>query len=120
MKKILFVLLLTFSPLTAFADMSASVNAPDHCTVLDSGGGTHAYSGNYFGICALQTAIDNGYVTGASFTNAFPALGLFVEAIGGVTADPSSQYWALYQNGGFASLGLSQLPIVAGDTLKIG
>jgi hypothetical protein len=96
-----------------------SVDVPDHCAVVDSDGASHQYSGGYFGICALQAAIDNGSVSGVVFSNAFPSFGLFVTTVNGVLADPSSEYWALYQNGSFASLGLSQLPVAAGDSIKL-
>lgn len=110
-------LLLVATPV--FADTTVSVDVPDHCTVVDTDSMSHAYSGGYLGICALQTAIDSGGIAGAQFSNAFPSLGLFVTSVGGVAADPNSQYWALYQNGTFASLGLSSLPVAAGDSIAL-
>lgn len=113
------VLLVTLcvTPLLVYADVSVAV--PDHCTVTDTGGSTHTYTGQYFAICALQAALDAGSVSSAQFSNAFPSLGLFVTTINGVAANPASEYWALYQNGGFASLGLSQLPVAAGNTITL-
>lgn len=112
-------LILLSLPFTSYADTSwsASVSVANHCTVVDSDGVSHEYSGQYLGICALEAAIEGGLVSGVVFSNAFPSLGLFVTGIEGVAADPSSQYWALYYNGSYASAGLSQLPVVAGDTL---
>ncbi len=111
-------LLLTFG-LPVYADTIVSVSVPDHCTVTDTDSVSHSYSGGYFGICALQTAVNSGSISGVLFSNAFPAFGLFVTSVGGVAADQSSQYWALYQNGAFASLGLSQLPVAVGDTVTL-
>ncbi|QQG37917.1 MAG: DUF4430 domain-containing protein [Candidatus Kaiserbacteria bacterium] len=97
---------------------AVSVNVPQQCTVVDSDGISHSYStGQYLGICALQAAIDSGGVSGVSLSNAFPAFGLFVTAVNSVAADPFSEYWALYQNGGFAAVGLTQMTVATGDTI---
>ena len=113
------VISIVFVATPVFADIVASVNVPDHCTVVDTDGVSHTYSGQYFGICALQAAVDSGAIAGARFSNAFPSFGLFVTSVGGVSADEMSQYWALYQNGNFASLGLSQLPVAEGDAITL-
>ncbi|MGH7249730.1 MAG: DUF4430 domain-containing protein, partial [Minisyncoccia bacterium] len=109
----------TLSPL----NIDASVDVPKTCNVTDTDGTVHPYAApsadSYIAICALKAALDSGSVVSAEFSNAYPDLGLFVTSFNGITADPNSQYWALYQNGSFASLGLSILPIVAGDTLKL-
>lgn len=107
-------------PLFAFADtnLTASVDVPDHCTVVDTDGVSHTYSG-YLGICALETAKENGAISSVQLSNQYPSFGLFVTGINGIAADPDSEYWALYQNGGFASAGLSTLSIAAGDTLTL-
>lgn len=100
--------------------LSVSVDVPDHCTVIDTDAVSHTYASSQFlGICALQTAINAGSISGVQFSNAFPSMGLFVTTIGGAAADPNTEYWALYQNGSFASLGLSQLPVAAGDTITL-
>ena len=112
-------LVLAFSPFVALADTSVSVVVPDHCTVTDTDGVAHTYSGQYLGICGLEAALEAGSISSAGFSNAFPSFGLFVTSIGGTVADPASQYWALYQNGGFASVGLSQMTVVAGDTVTL-
>lgn len=116
-KLLVLIVALCATPLLAYADISVAV--PDHCTVTDTGGGAHTYTGQYFAICALQAALDAGSVSNAQFSNAFPSLGLFVTTLNGAAANPASEYWALYQNGGFASLGLSQLPVAAGDTVTL-
>ncbi len=110
-------LILAFSPLVALADTSVSVAVPDHCTVTDTDGVAHTYSGQHLGICALEAALEAGSISSAEFSNAFPSFGLFVTSIGGTAADPASQYWALYQNDSFASVGLTQMTVAAGDTI---
>src|SRR3989344_1070290 len=112
-------LILALSPLVALADTSVSVAVPNHCTVTDTDGVAHTYSGQYLGICALEAALEAGSISGAEFSNAFPSLCLFVTSIGGTAADPTSQYWALYQNDGFASVGLSQMTVAADDTIML-
>ena len=112
----------TTSQVAVYLSVNVSVDVPSSCTVTDSDGVQHSYNATsstaYIGICAVQAAIDQGAVN-AIFSNAFPTLGLFVTTLNTVAADPSSQFWALYQNGGFASLGLSALPVSTGDTLKL-
>lgn len=114
-------------PSTLFADFqappsndwSATVDVPASCTVTDTDGVSHTYSGGYLGICALQKALDDGDISSASLSNQFPAFGLFVTAINGASAESSSQYWALYQNGSFAMVGLTQMTVTAGDQITI-
>jgi hypothetical protein len=123
------VIIATATPLIAFADTepappppgsewSASVDVSDSCTVNDSDGVAHSYTG-FLAVCALKKSVDIGAVTSVSLSNAFPSLGLFVTAIGGVAANPASEYWALYKNGSFASVGVTQLSIAAGDTIVL-
>lgn len=95
---------------------TATVDVPAQCTVNDSDGVAHSYTG-FLGICALQKTVESGAISSVSLSNAFPALGLFVTAIGGVAANPASEYWALYQNGSFALVGVTQMTVSAGDTI---
>src|SRR3989338_6444598 len=99
--------------------VGASVDVAAGCDVTDSDSVVHNYlaasSTSYLGICALSAAVASSSISSVALSNQFPSIGLFVTALGGAVADPSSQYWALYQNGSFASLGLSQLPVVAGN-----
>ncbi|MBI5458014.1 DUF4430 domain-containing protein [Candidatus Kaiserbacteria bacterium] len=113
----------TTSQVGVYLRIDASVDVPASCNVTDTDSVVHNYqaasSTSYLGICALSAAVASSSISSAQLSNQFPSIGLFVTALAGVAADPSSQYWALYQNGSFASLGLSQLPIVAGDTIVL-
>lgn len=101
--------------------LAATVDVPSTCIATDTDSVAHTYAASsstaYLGICALQAAIENGDVSDAQLSNQYPTEGLFVTSIGGITADPASQYWALYQNGEFASSGLTQMTVSAGDTI---
>ncbi len=113
--------LLSYNLTFAFLSIDTSVDVPATCEVKDTDGVSHVYtassSTSYIAICALQAALDLGSITSAKLSNQYPSLGLFVTSFNDVEADPSSQYWALYQNNDFASLGLSSLPILANDTI---
>lgn len=100
-------------------EWSATVDVPSSCTVTDTDSATHTYSGEYYAICALQAGLNAASIASLGFSNAFPSFGLFVESINGVTAHSNSQYWALYRNGSFASLGVTQLPVAAGDSIVL-
>lgn len=114
-------------PLGASADFeappsnnwSATVDVSSSCTVNDTDGVAHTYSGGYYGICALRQAINDGDISSASLSNQFPAFGLFVTAINGTAAESSSQYWALYQNGSFAMVGITSMTVSQGDEVVI-
>src|SRR3989338_8658593 len=97
------------------------IDVPAACTVIDTDGTPHAYlaasSTAYIGICALAAAKDDSLISDFQATNF--SFGLFVTSIAGVTANPSSQYWALFQNGTTTSVGLTYLAIVAGDTIEL-
>lgn len=103
--------------------IEGSVDIPTNCEVVDTDGVTHSYgdptSSTYFAICAIKAAQDAGIISNINLSNQYPSMGLFVTAINDVEADPMNQYWALFQNDGFASLGISSLPIEVGDTLKL-
>ena len=123
MKKI--IILISFTALcffnTAYASLNieTDVNVPISCSATDTDGTVHNYSqaNSHLTICALETAINNGSISDVQFSNQFPSFGLFITAINGVNADPNGQYWAIYQNGGFANFGVTLLPVVAGDTI---
>jgi len=106
---------------TAYAtlDITADVDVPSSCNATDTAGVVHNYpqSNSYLAICAIETAIDSGSLSNVQFSNQFPSLGLFVTTINNVTADPNSQYWAIYQNGNFADFGVTSLPVIAGDII---
>src|SRR3989344_6462595 len=97
------------------------VDVPAACTVVDTDGISHDYlaasSTAYIGICALVVAKDDGLISDFQATNF--SFGLFVTSIHDIAADPSSQFWALYLNGDFPSVGLTDLPVAAGDTIEL-
>src|SRR3989338_5443163 len=82
------------------------VDVPAACTIIDTDGGSHDYlaasSTAYIGICALAAAKDDGLISDFQATNF--SFGIFVTSIVGITADPSSQFWALFLNGNFPSV----------------
>ncbi len=98
-----------------------SVDVPASCNATDTDGVLHTYEASspdlYIGICALEAALVSSSISNVELSNQYPSIGLFVTAIAGVSADPNSQYWALYQNGNYASVGLALLPVSVGDTI---
>ena len=108
---------------TAYAtlDITADVDVPSSCNATDTDGVIHNYpQGNsYLAICVLETAIGNGSISNVQLSNQFPSLGLFVTAINGIVADPNSQYWAIYQNGGFANSGVTSLFIIVREIMEL-
>jgi len=127
-KRIIFIALISFTIFsffnTAYAILSVEteVNVPASCTVADTDGVMHSYPqtdspSSYLAICALDTAIKNSSLSSTQLSNQFPSMGLFITAINDVIADPTSQYWAIYQNGNLANSGIVSLPVVAGDII---
>jgi hypothetical protein len=112
----------TSSEVGVFLNADVHVDVPDTCEATDTDSVVHSYaassSANYLGICALQAAIASSSLASVELSNQYPTLGLFLAGVDGVSADPSSEYWALYQNGAFASAGLTTLPVAAGDTIQ--
>lgn len=96
-----------------FADMSI-VRVPQSCSVSDTDGGVHDYSGQYFGICALVAAKDQGIISSYTFQNF--SFGLFLASINGVSPS-DTEFWNIALNGIDASVGLSDLVLAQGDTL---
>jgi hypothetical protein len=104
-------------------NVQAQVDVPASCSATDTDGVVHNYPqagspNSYLAICALETAIKNGSISNVQLSNF--SYGLFVISINGIVANPntSSQYWALYQNGQYANLGIAELPVAAGDSIK--
>ncbi len=99
------------------------VELPGGCDITDTAGVSHHFptassSSEHLGICALMKAKDAGHIT--SFTIIDFGWGLWLDSIDGLatTADWSS-YWALSHNGVSASVGLSDLAIAGGDTVRL-
>ncbi len=105
-------------------DITADVDVPLNCTSIDTDGVTHNYPTDsttvaYLGICALEKAVQDGSITSIGLSNEFPSIGLFVTKINDIAADPSNEYWALYQNGSFAEFGITSLPVTTGDKIVL-
>jgi len=113
----------TSTPETPHLTIEGSVDVPAQCEVIDADGVSHTYpsasSESYLAICALAAASDDGLISDIGLSNQFPDFGLFVTSINDVAADPSSEFWALYKNGEFASAGLTSLPVSVGDTIRL-
>jgi prenyltransferase beta subunit len=103
-------------------NITAGVDVPTSCSATDTTGVVHNYpadnsSNSYLAICALEAAIKNGSISSVQLSNQYPSLGLFVTSINGITANPSSQYWAIYQNGSYANSGIALLSVNTGDVI---
>lgn len=111
---ILFTILI-LTPRLGFAAVP-SITVADHCTVADSGGGSHSFGpGTYLGICALAAAKDQHALTSYTLDNF--SFGLFLASLNG-TSPSSTQFWDVSQNGVESQVGLSDLVIAQGDTLS--
>lgn len=127
-KNLLIFTVFVFSFSIVFADdvpiseshlnISASVDVPTSCDVTDMYGTSHYYADSYVAICALQATVDQGNISSIDLVTYPGVEGLFINSIND-TGDPASQYWALYQNGNFATLGLSLLPVSTGDVIEL-
>ena len=114
MKKIVLVVFVSlFIPALAFAAPPV-VDIPSECTVVDTEGTTHTYSG-YLGICALHVAKEQGAVSAYTLQNF--SFGLFLESLNGIVPG-ATEFWSLSHNGAEASVGLTDLPVAEGDTLS--
>lgn len=91
-----------------------AVDVPQTCTVIDTDSGSHTYSGAYRGICALEAARQNAIVSAYTLQNF--SFGLFLASLNGTTPG-STEYWALYQNGAEASVGLTDLVVAQNDII---
>ncbi len=129
--KIFFIIIASFfifhsaladdSTSTPILNLEVSVDVPANCVATDTDEVAHIYqassSASYLGICALEAALASSSLSSIELSNQYPSIGLFVTALDGVEADPDSQYWALYQNGDYASVGITLLPVSASDTI---
>lgn len=119
----LLALVALLAPLALSADFEApppppplpSVNVTDNCVVVDTDGASHAYSGQYLGICALAAAKEQGAVSAYTLQN-FP-FGLFLQTLNGI-APGATEFWSISLNGAEAMVGLSDLVVAQGDTLS--
>ncbi len=112
-----FIIFGFFGTTYAALNIDAGIDVPESCAATDTDGITHNYGSSYLAVCAFEKALSNGSISNMQLSNQYPSLGLFVTSINNVTADPNSQYWALYQNGNYASFGITQLSVATGDVL---
>lgn len=103
--------------------IEGGVDVSTSCEVTDSDGVSHIYDGTasstYLAICAIQSALESSVISSVKLSNQYPSMGLFVTGINNTEADPLSQYWALFQNDAYTASGLTLLPVMASDTIKL-
>ena len=104
-------------------NINADVDVPISCSATDTDGVIHNYpentsSNSYLAICALETILKNGSISYLKLSNQYPSLGLFVTSFNNTIADPNSQYWAIYQNGNYATSGITSMSVNTGDVIK--
>ncbi len=100
----------------AFADSMIHIAVPASCTVTDSTNATYQYAQSGLGICALEAAKEANLL---DFTATFYDTigGLFIDSINAISPG-SNEFWSISQNGISAQVGISELPVAAGDTLS--
>ena len=111
---VLSIALFLLAPLPrAFAALTP-VDVPEVCTVVDTDGAPHTYSGEYLGICALEAAKTQGVVSAYTLQNF--SFGLFLQSLNGIVPG-ETEFWSLSLNNIEASVGLADLVVAEGDTL---
>ena len=105
-----------------YFSIEKSIILKNSCEVKDTDGETHIFPqenspSEYLGICALVSAKEAGYINGFELKND-PSLGLYIQSINNVEPN-STEYWAIYINGGYANCGLGCLSVSEGDTLLL-
>src|SRR3989344_6237425 len=111
----IFISLALFLPITTSAGTIPTISMTDSCTVTDTEGNPHSYSGQFLGICALAAAKDQGAINSYTLQNF--SFGLFLQSLNG-TAPGATQFWSISQNGTEAMVGLSDMTIASGDLLS--
>src|SRR3972149_11826914 len=111
----IFISLALFLPITTSADTISTVSVTDTCTVTDTDGESHSFSGQFLGICALAAAKDQGAVLSYTLQNF--SFGLFLQSLNGTTPG-ETQFWSISQNGAEALVGLSDMTLASGDLLS--
>ena len=113
-KRFFIVFVLVFSFIFAPPAFAAppSVDLPSECTVVDTDGVPHTYSGEYLGICALEAARLEGIVSTYTLQNF--SFGLFLQSLNGVVPG-ETEFWALSHNNVEASVGLADLVVAEED-----
>ena len=111
----IFISLALFLPITTSAETIPTISMTDSCTVTDTDGESHSFSGQYLGICALAAAKDQGAVSSYTLQNF--SFGLFLQSLNGTTPG-ETQFWSISQNGTEALVGLSDMTLASGDLLS--
>ncbi len=111
----LFGSLIFLFPLGVVADTPPMVNVADSCTVIDTDGNSHDYSGRFLGICALAAAKEQGAISAYTLQNF--SFGLFLQSLNGIVP-AATEFWSISQNGTEASVGLSDMTVASGDILS--
>tara|TARA_Y100000310_G_C20688913_1_gene820930 strand:+ start:2469 stop:4241 length:1773 start_codon:yes stop_codon:yes gene_type:complete len=97
--------------------LNRPVPVADSCDVVDTAGGIHTLTG-YVAACALQAALDAGYI--ADFEMISYSFGLWLDSINSITTTPNfSQGWAVWKNGVPANVGVQGLVLSGGDTVSL-
>ena len=102
-------------PIATNADVVPTISVGDTCTVTDTDGEPHSYSGQFLGICALAAAKDQGAVLSYTLQNF--SFGLFLQSLNGTTPG-ETQFWSISQNSIEAMVGLGDMTIASGDLLS--
>src|SRR3989344_265394 len=111
----IFISLALFLPITTSAETIPTISMTDSCTVTDTDGESHSFSGQYLGICALAAAKDQGAVSSYTLQNF--SFGLFLQSLNGTTPG-ATQFWSISQNDAESMVGLSDMTISSGDFLS--
>ena len=99
--------------------VNTSIAVPESCTVVDSVGVPHDFSGHR-APCAIKAAKDAGVIADFLFTND-PSWGLFLKSINGIADGPAPDYpyWNLWKNGIFSEVGVEGIILSAGDDFQL-
>lgn len=97
--------------------VNTSVVVLETCTVQDSIGVSHSFSGHK-AICALQAAKAAGIITDFEVTDA--GFGFSLDSINGISNAPDwSELWQLWQNGSLADVGIQGIVLAQGDDFQL-
>src|SRR3989344_3898732 len=111
----IFISLALFLPVVTSAETIPTISMTDSCTVTDTDGESHSFSGQFLGICALAAAKDQGVISSYTLENF--SFGLFLQSLNGTTPG-ATQFWSISQNGVEAMVGLSDMTLASGDLLS--
>lgn len=98
--------------------VDTSLVVPESCTVVDSAGASHDFSGHK-APCVLQAAKDTGVVADFEMTDD-PNWGLFLDSVNGIagTGEPDWHFWNLWKNGVYSDVGIEGIVLAEGDAFQ--